>query len=458
MLGCPAVGGRKVIHNRGELFTRTVFVPPPFCSLVPCESGSRPRNRQAVRAVLNVNRALGERDAMAGKKRCFVTVRALKRLDEKMLCAVLGKFPEYLRTCGLTLPEQPERDALNYDAIRDTCMGGTIPPGLDDVLFFVSILGNKRGQGLIEREARYRGLRLDFSLEGVSCPDFAMRAWLHDWPKNQDLLEAAYARSRIFGKSSYVYHPMIRDLRGRFIEPTPARIAEARARLEDYFANREGLGKGTNILVYDFATEVWFLVRYPGQVERHQAFDEDGNPAIHVFRPEEYDAIIYHKQYGDLRLNTNRKGDHVQYRIVFGHLLFGEGNVFDPAHEMIRLEPLRGECVQAFKCDDIEGLAEIHPVEVCFCTSHQPGMTVTYRSDSDISLIDYNGHDGRLLPNEAYAVQYARFRYRLSHRSDWERITVHQGRTMTYERDGDCAVIEEWLRRRQFVKNPIERV
>jgi len=387
-----------------------------------------------------------------------VTVRALKRLDEKLLCAVLGKFPEYLRTCGLVIPDLPDRDSLNYDAIRDACMAGSIPPELDDVLFFVSILGNKRGQEQIEEEARSRKCRLDFRLDGVSCPDFAMRAWLQDWPQNQDLLEAAYARSRIFGKSSYVYHPMIRDFRPRYIQPTAERIAEARTRLEDYFANREGLGKGTNILVYDFASEIWFLVRYPGQVERHQAYDEDGNPAIHVFRPEEYDAIVYHKGYGDLRLNTNRKRDHLQYRVVFGRLLFGEANVFDPARDMIHLDPLCGECVPIFKCDDIEGLAEIHPVEVGFSMTDQPGVKITWKSDNDISLLAYNGHDGRLLPTGAHSVVYARFRYRLSNRSNWERLTVHQGRSMTYERDGDCAIIEEWLRQRKFVKNPIERV
>lgn len=394
---------------------------------------------------------------MAGKKRCFVTVRALKRLDPNLLCAVLGKFPEYLGLCGLAIPESPDRDSLNYDAIRDACMRGDIPADLDDVLFFVSILGNKRGQEQIEHEARFQRRRLDFRLDGVGCPDFAMKAWLHNWPANKDLLEAAYARSRLFGKSSYTYHPMIRDLRAGYIEPTAERIAEARARLVDYFANREGLGKGTNILVYDYATEVWFLVRYPGQVERHEAFDEEGTPITHVYRPGEYDAIVYHKVYGDLRLNTNRKRDHPQYRITFGHLLFGEANVFDPTTKMIHLEPLRGECLPIFKCDDIDGLAEIHPVEVCFSMPAQPGVRITWKSDNDISLLAYNGHGQRLLPADAHSVQYARFRYRLSHRSSWERVTVHEGRSMTYERDGDCAVIEQWLRQRNFVKNPIER-
>jgi hypothetical protein len=138
---------------------------------------------------------------------------------------------------------------------------------------------------------------------------------------------------------------MMRDLRGSYIEPTGDRLSQARWQLEDYFANKEGLGKGTNILKYDYPKEVWFLVRYPGQVERHEAFDGDGNSATHVFPPAEYDAIVYHKEYGDLRLNTNRVRDHLQYRITFGHLIFEEANVFDPKTQIIQLEPLRGECL-----------------------------------------------------------------------------------------------------------------
>jgi len=392
---------------------------------------------------------------MAGKKRCFVTVRALKRLDETLLCEVLGKFPQYLHARGLVLPDPPDPDRLDYEAIREACLSEDIPPELDDVLFFASILGTKRGQDQIEREARARKRRLNFRTDGITGPDFAMKAWLHDWPRNRDLLEAAYAGGRIFGKSAYVYNPMFRDLRAHFREPTPELLAQARAQLEDYFANREGLGKGTNIVPYDYPREIWFLVRYPGQKQRHPGYDEDGNAITHVFRPEEYDAVVYHKGYGDLRLNTNRVREHTQYRITFGHLLFDAANVFDPRTEMVRLDPLLGECVDLFKCDDIEGLAAVHPMEVCFSSSAQPAIRITWRADQDVSLLDHNRHGKRLLPAEAHSVVYAKFRYRLSQRTDWGRLTVHKGRELTYERDGDCVVVEEWLRRRKFVKTPI---
>ena len=284
-----------------------------------------------------------------------------------------------------------------------------------------------------------------------------MRAWLHNRPANRNLLEAAYARTRIFGKCAYRHNPMIRDVRTLFQEPTPERLAEARATLEDYFANREGLGRGTNILLYDLSPSLFFLVRYPGQIERHQAVDEDGNPCSHVFRPEEYDAVIYHKDYGDLRLNTNRDRDHGIYRITFGHLLFGQSNVFDPKQGTVRLDPLLGRCGELFKCQDIDGLAEIHPVEVVFTDSALPHCRTTITADKDLTLLSYcPGADG-FLPASAQTVLSAKFIYRLSNRMKWERITVHRGQSLCYEREGNCAAIEDWLRRRGFVTNPIER-
>jgi hypothetical protein len=154
------------------------------------------------------------------------------------------------------------------------------------------------------------------------------------------------------------------------------------------------------------------MVRYPGQVERHEVVDDEGNPDAEVIRPREYDAIVYHKVYGDLRLNTNRKRDHAQYRITFGHLLFGDSNVFDPTTRMVTLEPLRGECLAIFKADGIEGLAEIVPVEVCFSRITEPGRQTIWRADNDVSLLDHNGRPTDFSPSDAHSVRYAKFRYR----------------------------------------------
>lgn len=390
---------------------------------------------------------------MAGKKKCFSTIRALRRLDAATLCDVLAKFPAYLKHCGLTLPTKPEPKNLNYEGILAACMGGDIPSELDDVLFFASILGNKKGWEQIEREADFQGVKLAFGRDGLSAADLAMKAWLHDWPENKDLLEASYARAKIFSKSSYVYNPMLRDLRERYRKPTAKTLAEATAELEEYFDKVESLGKGTNILMYDFEKEIWFLIRYPGQLERHPGIDEEGNAESFVFRPEEYDAVVYHKEYGDLRMNTNRAKDRKRYRITFGHLLLDASNVFNDRAKIIRLEPLLGKSLGIFNCDDIEELSAIEPTEVSFSQLHTPGREIVWKADNDLSLLDHNTEGVRLLPESAHSIRYAKFRYRLKNRAKWEKVTVHQGATMNYERDGDSAIVEEWLRRRGFVAN-----
>ncbi len=179
------------------------------------------------------------RPTMADTKRCFSTNRALRQRDPIILSEVLRKFPGFIQDRGIIIPNLPDDNRLDYETIRNGLMAGDVPTELDNVLFFANALGNKRGQEQVEREAEFRGCRLDFRSDGLGGADFALKAWLHDWPANKDLLEAAYARAKIFSKSSYVYNPMLRDLRPLFHSPSPERLAEVLAMLEDYFANRE---------------------------------------------------------------------------------------------------------------------------------------------------------------------------------------------------------------------------
>ncbi len=344
---------------------------------------------------------------------------------------------------------------MPYDAIRDVCMEGDIPHELDDVLFHVSMLGNTTGWDKIQSEAAFQGLRLNFRPDGLTCADLAMKAWLHDWPRNKSLLEQSYARAKIHGRSSYYYYPPTRNVLGKYKKPTDKQLAAFRDRLSEYFAS-QGLGKGTNVVMYDYEKEIWFLVRYPGQVERHPSIDDEGQQTSHVFKPEEYDAIVYHKQYGDLRLNTNRKKDHSHYRVVFAELLLSSSNVFDSRAKIVQLDPLLGECLHLFNCEDVEGLAEIVPVEICFSSLAHPGVEHIWRAEKDCDLLQYHRDKKRLLTDtKAHSVRYAKFRYRVKDHTRKETVTVHAGNTMSYARDGDSAVLEEWLRRRGFIKDSL---
>lgn len=393
---------------------------------------------------------------MTATRRCFSNVKVLRRLNPALLRDVLGKFPDHLREYGLRLPAQPTEENLDYELIAKVCMAGDIPEELDDVLSYSSALGNSAGWELIQQEAKAQRKPLPFSANGLSCPDLAMKAWLHDWPRNQNLLEEAYSRARIHGKSAYVYYPPAKDVRPRFATPTIAKMKQLRKELDKYFIE-EGLGKGTNVLMFDFECEVWFLIRYPGHLTRQGVFEDNGTTTSLTFRPEEYDAVVYHKKFGDLRVNTNRKREHRKYRILFGHLLLGTENVFMEEKRVIGLEPLKGECVDLFDCEDIEGLAEIAPAEVSFHGIVDPTRKILWREDKGSTLLGSNRLGKHLLPADTDTVHHAVFKYRLKNRTKFDTLTVHQGNSMTYERDGDSPVLEQWLRARGFVINTLDR-
>lgn len=398
---------------------------------------------------------------MATKTRCFATVKALKRLNPELLCATLRMFPEYMRDCHIRLPKKPDADRMPFAAIQQACMSGNIPPELDDVLFFVCTLGTSEGWTRIQEEARFQGCALDFLPNNLTTADLAMKAWLHDWPNNRRLLEQSFARAKIYDRSSYVYYAPSRDVRSQYRRPTEAALTTLREDLSEYFV-RQGLGRGTSVVSYNFEKEIWFLIRYPGHPRRYAAISDDGEPTSYMFKPEEYDAVVYHKEYGDLRMNTNRPTDHIHYRIAFAAMLLDEHMVFDRARQIVSLDPLKLDCERLFRCDDVPGLSEIALVELRYASLFYPGAKITIKADKDCDLLSYHpqrDHTAELsceqpVPPPLSAtdtIHFAKFRYR---RRDTVRnglLTVHAGNTLTYERDGDSSVLEDWLRRRKFI-------
>ncbi|NLE66574.1 MAG: hypothetical protein GX608_04050 [Lentisphaerae bacterium] len=329
-------------------------------------------------------------------------------------------------------------------------MGGDLPADLDDVLSYVSILGTSAGWERIQQEAQAQSRSLAFPTDKLSAADLVMKAWLWEWPTNKSLLEESYSRARIHARSSFDYFLPVRDVRDRYQAPSDRVLDEIRQELTTYFVG-EGLGKGTSIVRFEYECEIWFLIRYPGRLKRQVKIDDDGVAENLSFKPEEYDAVVYHKEYGDLRMNTNRDRDKRKYRIVFGHSLLASENLFSPDKRVITLEPLKGQCLHLFDCADIHGLAEIAPVEMSFHGLFEQGRRVVLVADEHTTLLSTNKLAPFLVQVGTDSIHHAIFRYRLRNRTKYEKLTVRQGNTMTYERDGDSAVLEQWLRARGFI-------
>jgi hypothetical protein len=393
---------------------------------------------------------------LATKTRCFSTIKALQRFHPVLLADGLRKFPDYMALCHIKIPKSPDRENMPYDDIKNALMSGDIPQDLDDVLFFTCLLGTAPGWEKIQAEARFQKCNLDFQIEGLTAADLALKAWLYNWPHNRQLLEQSYARAKVHARSSYVYYAPIRDVRSKYKSPSPKMLEEFSRNLSTYFMDK-GLGAGTNIVRYEYEKEIWFLIRYPGHPRRYSAISDSGESTSMVFRPEEYDAVVYHKEFGDLRMNTNSKLDHAHYRVVFADLLLGASNLFHPKYQMIKLDPLLGDCATLFRAKDIPGLAEIVPIEVTYNSYVKTGVVKNLKAKDDAHLLYYDPAKGNLMEDpDADSVVYARFRYRLKNRTSYSTISVHAGHRLAYERDGDSSVLEHWLRSRKFIVSPLE--
>jgi hypothetical protein len=395
--------------------------------------------------------------ATAATKKHFTNVPALRRFTPAVLAEFLLRFPAFLaqRTLAIPTPEAANTETMGglYDGMRDAFMATDIDPELNHVLFMATQLGDAEGWKLILEEMEDRGLKPDFDPRPFTHHDLPLVTWMHrKLPDEEDILEQSYARRRIHAKSSYRYYAPSRDLRAHFKKPAGDTRRALQQRLAAHFTN-DPASKMVKVLEYNFEEEIWFLVRYPGQPVRPDAIGQDGEDEDKVHTPGQYDAVVYHKTYGDLRLNTVRESDQARYRMAFGDALFGESNVFDAKRQIITLQPLKAPCHHLFAICDTGDFPHVQPVEVCFHDHAVVGRRITWRATrEDMHLMQYptDNDPKRLLPDSVDTVHYAKFRYKIHSRDPWHSMTVHQGMELRFDRDGDSRLLEQWLRNRGF--------
>ena len=394
---------------------------------------------------------------MSSTKRAFDNVRALGSRHPQVLRDLLGWFPDYVQEWKLDLAAEE----LDLVAIRDALMAEAIPEDLDDILYLSTALGNYTGWSMIERQAEEDGLLLPHHNADLTDTDMAVLSAIHNWPSNLALLERANARARIHAKSVFKYYPMEVELRHQYRAPTPETLAEAEGLLRDHYVAKGYIhasqGHSVRVIPYDFEHEIWFLIGYAAKKQRFRGCQNDGEMQSFDFNPEQYDAVVYNKVYGDIRMNTKnwRKKDHAKYRLAIGRMLLDNGGAFAPTKRMVTLSPLeQPNAVDLFATDDIAGLAEIELVELKYGPFAEP-RTFTMTADKGSSLRVENDLAPRLVPEESRVLR-AVFEYRLADSSRRGRLTLSPGNKIGYERDGDSLVLEQWLRARGFLLSLVE--
>ena len=398
--------------------------------------------------------------------RRFGSVEKLKTFDPDVMCEALRKFPVDLLRDGIALPEQPDCDNMPYEAIVSLLLSKDLSGELDDLLFYVSVLGSESGWEHVVKEAERCRYSVDTRSDGRSFAGCVIGAWLKNWPDNKGLLEKSYARTQIYSLTAYAYFPMVADVREKCRSPGDGDIKRFESELARYFESK-GHGRGTRVHVYEFDDEIWFLIRYPGRLEFVPTLSEEGD-GVQKLQPAKFDALVYDKRHGFLRMNTRHKGDQSKYRIEAGHLLFGMSNVFRTQSDCVTLDPLLGESAGIFNCGDMACIRDIVLVEVSFTDLLAPGKLVSWKweggEEASLDRMPYVQFEGgktvnyplHVLPTTADNVRKAKFRYTLRNSGGRsETLEIREGNQLRYARDSDAARIGEWLISRGFVRGAL---
>ncbi|MFA5902110.1 MAG: hypothetical protein WC829_23710, partial [Hyphomicrobium sp.] len=219
----------------------------------------------------------------------------------------------------------------------------------------------------------------------------------------------------------------------------------------------ESQRSSVRIIPYDFTHEIWFLIAYAAKKQRFRGCQNDGAMQSFDYNPEQYDAVVYNKVFGDIRMNTRnwRKKDHAKYRLAIGRMLLDNGGVFSASKKMVTLKPLeREDAFDLFATDDIPGLAEIEPVELVFEPLDAPRIETLAAARGSSLRID-GKYAPRLIPQDVKVLR-AVFEYRLTDSRRRGRLSLAPGNKIGYDRDGDSLVLEQWLRARKFLLSLLE--
>jgi len=123
---------------------------------------------------------------MPTKRRWISTIKILRELDPALLREALAMIPAYVVS--------DRNNAKMVASLRTALVQGSVPRALADLLHHVAALASSDGWEVIQRQAEIDGNRLDFDRTGLSDADRTVKAWLHAWPENEELLEHAYLR------------------------------------------------------------------------------------------------------------------------------------------------------------------------------------------------------------------------------------------------------------------------
>ncbi len=286
-----------------------------------------------------------------------------------------------------------------------------------------------------------RALRINLDVGDDPDPvDMAVQVWLY----NPQILEELHQMHQLDRPRGFVHFVTDRSAVPAFVEPTAERQQALEAELADWFFNAKR-GRHARVWMYRRPGEYWFLVRHGLASRRQEVVSAEGSETL-LFRPGEYDVLVYNRSTGELRIHGCNPREVEKLRSSFGEHFFGDKEFF-PGGARFTLAPLVDSGRACLACKDIPGIEDITLTEVQTLTGGRDWLRQTHNAGDLFTIVE---NERVVLPEPSCLVR-ASFLVRFSDSKKRRTIKVMGSNKLSVVRDGDTALRERWLDARGFV-------
>lgn len=376
--------------------------------------------------------------------RRFTSAYALREVDPAVLIDFLRPHAAFLAAHNVGLPTDPDRLDIERVEIALLSSVGDLPVDLVDALWHIHEMSTPAGMESLLSAADQAGVALPN--DRLAPADIATRVWVAD----PDLLRRCHSELSVMRRRSFETFVPAKGTTLAWVPPGPEKIAAFDAAVASwYVANRRG--RGARVLFFDHGDELRFLVRHGGPYRREGSLDE-GEPGCVRYRPMAHGVVAFDRRTWELRINGGTKGERAMYRELIGLHIFGRREMFPPDPDRYDLEPLRVLGRRSMVCTDVAGLASVRLSELSLYVGGPYHRRKVEKADDVLLALEAAGET--IAPDAL--LSSATFDVRFTDGRKPRPVTIRHGNTASYTRDTDAELIEDFLRRRGFVKGTRE--
>ena len=360
-----------------------------------------------------------------------------------LLLKLLFPFRAYLAARGLLFPPRKAWSGpLDLDQLKQILMSPTeeTPSGLIETFRTLEeVAASDRMPDVFDLAHRLGVLAVERPI--LSELDLLVEVWL----KAPQEVEQIHAESLVNAPRKFYSYRAPGE--GRLPDPNISTFRNnlLKSRLNAHF---EAYLHGRNVEIQWFPQprELWILIRHGGML-RYEEILRKGKPSAIAFHPLSYDVAVIQLEHRELRLNAPTKRERERYRTALAETLFGQGDLFSET-DKYTLEPLRRPTADTLTCCDVECIHDVKLVELT--VQYGQSKPEIQKNSSPDLLASLVARQEAISPSGRLTEAVFKFWFH------WDRpprtVRIQAGNLATYVRDDDSDLVDEFFRKRGFVR------